>query len=277
MDGNTFSFTEMYPAGFTPQFVGEKDQAFGVVGFKGDLAENLTFDVSGSISKQRIDHVDVRLAQPDLWSADSGHFEFGTLIQEETVVNTDFVWSVEAGLPSPLTVGFGAEYREETYEATEGDEQSYGIGPYITQPLYVQTSPGVYAFDSTVSMAFPGASGYGGTSPDAANAYSQHSYAAYASVEADLTESFSVGVGWPLRGLQHLRLDHGRQAECAVGDRADVFATRHGRHRLSRAVAGPEQRADPDHRVHQRCAGTDGHLSGHQSDRAIFRCHRAQA
>ena len=55
-------------------------------------------------------------------------------------------------------------------------------------------SPGVYAFDSTVGMPFPGASGYGGTSPDAANDYSQNSYAAYASVEADLTESFSAGV-----------------------------------------------------------------------------------
>jgi iron complex outermembrane receptor protein len=121
-------------------------------------------------------------------------FEFGTLIQEETVVNADLVWSVEAGLPSPLTIGLGAEYREETYEATEGDEQSYGIGPYISQPLYVETSPGVFAFDSTVGKPFPGASGYGGTSPDAANSYSQDSYAAYVSVEADLAETFSVGV-----------------------------------------------------------------------------------
>ena len=43
-------------------------------------------------------------------------------------------------------------------------------------------------------MAFPGASGYGGTSPNAANANKQHSDAAYVSVEADLAESFSVGV-----------------------------------------------------------------------------------
>jgi iron complex outermembrane receptor protein len=193
LDSNTFSFSEMYQAGFTPQFVGEKDQSFGVAGVKGDLTDNLTYDFSASVSKNELTMSMYDSLSPTYGPDTQDSFEFGTLIQEETVVNSDFVWSVDAGLPSPLTVGFGAEYREETYEATEGDEQSYGIGPYITQPLYVQTSPGVYAFDSTVSMPFPGASGYGGTSPDAANAYKQHNYAAYASVEADLTETFSVG------------------------------------------------------------------------------------
>jgi iron complex outermembrane receptor protein len=193
LDSNTFSFSEMYPAGFTPFFVGEKKQAFGVAGVKGNLAENLTYDFSASVSKNELTMSMYDSLSPTYGPDTQDSFEFGTLIQEETVVNSDFVWSVDAGLPSQLTVGFGAEYREETYEATEGDEQSYGIGPYITQPLYVQTSPGVYAFDSTVSMPFPGASGYGGTSPDAANAYKQHNYAAYASVEADLTETFSMG------------------------------------------------------------------------------------
>jgi len=194
MDNNTFSFIEMYPAGFTPQFVGEKDQAFGVVGFKTDLAESLTFDVSASLSKNELTMSMYDSLSPTYGPQTQDSFEFGTLIQEETVVNADFVWSVEAGLPSPLTIGFGAEYREETYEATEGDEQSYGIGPYISQPLYVQTSPGVYAFNSTVGKPFPGASGYGGTSPDAANSYSQDSYAAYVSVEADLADTFSMGI-----------------------------------------------------------------------------------
>ena len=162
----------MYPAGFTPQFVGEKDQAFGVVGFKGDLTTNLTFDVSGSLSRNELAMSMYDSLSPTYGPLTQTSFQFGSLIQEEVDLTTDFVWSVEAGLPSPLTVAFGAEYREEIYEATEGDEQSYGIGPYITQPLYVQTSPGVYAYDSTVSMAFPGASGYGGTSPDAAKEYS---------------------------------------------------------------------------------------------------------
>lgn len=193
-DNNTFSFADMYPAGFTPQFVGKKDQAFGVAGFKGNLTTDLTFDVSGSLSRNELAMSMYDSLSPTYGPQTQTSFQFGSLIQEEVDLTTDFVWSVDAGLPSPLTVAFGAEYREETYEATEGDEQSYGIGPYISQPLYVETSPGVYALDSTVGMPYPGASGYGGTSPDAAKAYSQHSYAAYASLEADLTDALSVGV-----------------------------------------------------------------------------------
>lgn len=191
-DGNVFNFTDLYPAGFTPQFVGKKDQAYGVLGWKGDLADNFTFNVSASVSKNQLD-----LSMYDSLNASFGpdsqtEFEFGKLIQEEFDWNADFTWAIDAGLASPVTVAFGTEYRRETYTATAGDPQSYGLGPYTSQPLYVETSPGVFAYDSTVSMS-PGASGYGGTSPDAAQSYSQDAYAAYLSVEADVVPGLSLG------------------------------------------------------------------------------------
>jgi iron complex outermembrane receptor protein len=104
LDGNNFSFNEMYPAGFTPQFVGEKDQAFGVVGFKGNLTENLTFDVSGSLSKNELTISMYDSLSPTYGPLTQSSFQFGSLIQREVDLTTDFVWSVEAGLPSPLTV-----------------------------------------------------------------------------------------------------------------------------------------------------------------------------
>ncbi|MFD1106692.1 TonB-dependent receptor plug domain-containing protein [Sphingobium olei] len=191
-DNNTFSFSSLYPAGFTPQFVGVKDQAFGVLGIKGDLIENLTFDVSGSLSRNALTLSMFDSLSPSYGPLSQTEFEFGSLIQRETNLNADFVYSLDAGLASPVTIAFGGEYRKETYEATEGDPQSYGIGPYATQVLYVETAPGVYALDSTVTMP-PGASGYGGTSPDAAESFSQHSYAGYLSAEVDLTDTLSVG------------------------------------------------------------------------------------
>lgn len=192
-DGNTYSFTSLYPAGFTPQFVGVKDQAFGVAGIKGDLIENLTFDVSGSLSRNALKLSMFDSLSPSYGPDSQTRFEFGSLIQKETNLNADFVYSLEAGLPSPVTIAFGAEYRKETYTATEGDPQSYGIGPYYSQTLYVESAPGVFTRDSTVTMPV-GASGYGGTSPDAAASYSQHNIAGYLSVEADLTDTLSVGV-----------------------------------------------------------------------------------
>lgn len=191
-DSNTYSFSSLYPAGFTPQFVGVKDQAFGVLGIKGDLLDNLTFDVSGSLSRNALTLSMYDSISPSYGPDSQTSFKFGSLIQKETNLNADFVYSVDAGLASPLTIAFGAEYRNETYKATEGDPQSYGIGPYYSQPLYVESAPGVYTYDSTVTMPV-GASGYGGTSPDAAASYSQHNYAGYVSVEADLTDTLSVG------------------------------------------------------------------------------------
>jgi iron complex outermembrane recepter protein len=92
-----------------------------------------------------------------------------------------------------LTLSAGAEYRKETYGATEGDVQSYGAGPFTSQNLYLQTAPGVYAFDSTVGFS-PAASGYGGTSPSSAGKFSQNNYALYVGAETDLSDAFSVGL-----------------------------------------------------------------------------------
>ena len=73
-----------------------------------------------------------------------------------------------------------------------GEEQSYGAGPYAFQPLYRQTAPGVFVFDSNVGMP-PAASGYGGTSPQSAGTSSQESWGVYVSAEADLTDTLTVG------------------------------------------------------------------------------------
>ncbi|WP_341714000.1 TonB-dependent receptor plug domain-containing protein, partial [Erythrobacter sp.] len=55
LDDNTFSFTDLYPAGFTPQFVGVKDQAYGVLGWKGNFTPDLTFNISASLAKNQLE------------------------------------------------------------------------------------------------------------------------------------------------------------------------------------------------------------------------------
>ena len=192
LDDNTFSFTDLYPAGFTPMFVGVKDQAYGVVGWKGDLSDDFTFNISASTAKNQLELSMFNSLNASYGPDSQTDFYFGKLIQEEFDYNADFTYALDAGLASPITIAFGAEYRREVYTATEGDEQSYGLGPYTSQDLYVETAPGVFAYDSTVSMS-PGASGYGGTSPDAAGSYSQNAYAGYLSVEADVTDALTLG------------------------------------------------------------------------------------
>ncbi len=195
-DANVFNFSTLYPAGFTPRFIGINKEAYGTVGYKGESEGGFRYDLSGSLSRNSL-----TLSMTDSLNASFGpqsqtSFQFGSLIQKELNLNLDLSYPLEAGFASPITLSAGAEYRRETYQATEGDLQSYGVGPFASQNLYVQTAPGVFIPDPvtpTVSFS-PAASGYGGTSPASAGSFSQKNIAIYVGAETDLTEAFSVGV-----------------------------------------------------------------------------------
>ena len=194
-DANTFNFRSIYPAGFTPQFVGVTQEIYGTLGYKGKFANGLSYDLSGSLSRNTLD-----LSMFESLSASYGpqsqtSFQFGKISQKEADANLDLSYPIEVGLASPITLSGGAEYRRETYTLIAGDPQSYGAGPYGVQPLYDLVAPGVYTRDTATPTATqsPGASGYGGTSPAAAGSFSQTSYAAYVDIETDITKALSVG------------------------------------------------------------------------------------
>lgn len=194
-DNNTFLFSSIYPAGFTPRFIGVTKERFGTVGWKGNVANGLTWDLSGTYGKNTLDLSMFNSLSPSYGPQSQTSFQFGQLSQKEWNGNADFTYPVNIGLASPVTLAWGAEYRKETYGQTAGDVQSYGAGPYAApQNLYLQTSPGVYAFSQTIGGRSPGASGYGGTSPQAAGSWSQKSWAVYGDAEADITPQLSMGL-----------------------------------------------------------------------------------
>ncbi len=192
-DNNTFQYTSLYPAGFTPQFVGVTEQLYGTIGYKGD-AGDLRYDVSGSMSRNTLGLSMFGSLNGSYGPLTQTSFQFGKLKQEEANANLDLSYPLEIGLASPLTISGGAEYRREKYTLTAGDEQSYGAGPYAApQQLYSLVAPGVYAPAGMTNAQSPGASGYGGTSPDAAGSWTQKNYALYLDLEADIIEGLSVG------------------------------------------------------------------------------------
>ncbi|MEO6432653.1 MAG: TonB-dependent receptor [Sphingomicrobium sp.] len=194
VDGNVFNLSSIYPAGFTPRFVGVTDQAYGTVGFKGKVSE-IGYDVSGSLSRNQLDLSMYNSIAPSYGGLSQTEFEFGKLIQDELDLNLDLTYNLNTGLASPVLLSGGAEFRKETYESTEGDPQSYGSGPYaLPHPLFVETAPGVFAPTGTnTAVEDPSASGYGGTSPTYAGRHSQSSYGFYAGAEADLSDRLSMG------------------------------------------------------------------------------------
>lgn len=192
-NGATFNFSSIYPAGFTPRFYGTTEQLFGTLGLKGDLGK-LTYDLSGSLSRNSLSLSMTNSLNASYGPQSQTSFDFGSIIQKEANLNLDVSYPIEVGFSSPLTLAGGLEWRKETFQLTEGDVQSYGVGPYAgTQTLYTMVSPGVYTPAGTSGAHAPGASGYGGTSPQAAGKWSQTSYAGYVSLETDVTSALTLG------------------------------------------------------------------------------------
>src|SRR6476661_5734559 len=205
-DSNTFFFTSIYPAGFTPRFIGVTKERFGTAGWKGSLDSGLTWDLSGTLAKNTLTLSMNHSLNTTYGAQSQTSFQFGTLSQKERNLNLDMTYPVNVGFFSPLTLAWGAEYRKEIYGSTEGDVQSYSGGPYaIAHPLYTQTSPGVYTLVGTstncaaagavcTAVKSPGASGYGGTSPTYAGSWDQWSWGIYGDLEADITQELSMGL-----------------------------------------------------------------------------------
>nr|WP_244646525.1 TonB-dependent receptor [Sphingomonas sp. CFBP 8760] len=192
-DANTFRFATLYPAGFTPRFVGRTEELYGVLGYKG-TAGDFTYDLSGTLARSKISLSMYNSANFSYGPATQTSFEFGDLIQREVNFNADFTYAADLGLAAPLTISAGGEFRKETYEQTAGDLQSYGTGPYaVAQRLYTLTAPGTYTFSGTTAAQGVGASGYAGTSAATAGKFSQKAYGAYVGLETDLTAALTVG------------------------------------------------------------------------------------
>ena len=126
LDENIFELRTIYPAGFTPRFVGETEQIYGTIGYKGESNSGLRYDFSVSGSRNTLALSMYNSISPSFGAESQTSFEFGDLIQEELVANIDLPYGIDAGLASPLTLSGGVEYREETYEATEGDPTPLG-------------------------------------------------------------------------------------------------------------------------------------------------------
>jgi iron complex outermembrane receptor protein len=192
-DANTFRFASLYPAGFTPRFVGKTQQVYGVLGYKGTSGD-FSYDLSGTLARNKLSLSMYNSANFSFGPATQTRFDFGDLIQKEVNANADFTYAADVGVAAPLTISAGGEFRKETYEQTAGDPQSYAAGPYaVAQRLYTQTAAGVYAASGTTAAQGVGASGYAGTSPQTAGKFSQKAYAAYIGLETDITAALTVG------------------------------------------------------------------------------------
>jgi iron complex outermembrane receptor protein len=187
-EGETFSFLEFYPGGFTPWFFGTIDDVSLTAGYRGTLGFGLSYDISASYGQNRLKYSMIDTLNASMGPASPQEVTPGYLEQRETNFNADFSYPVEIGFASPLTLAFGAETRRESYELGLGDEASWAIGPYAVQ--VVERDDG-----TTFNVSQPvGSNGFPGYGPSIAGSSSRRSYAAYVDVETDVTDALSLGL-----------------------------------------------------------------------------------
>jgi iron complex outermembrane receptor protein len=173
-DPNCFSFVETIPSGFVPRFGGDNEDMAIAAGIRGEFGfgGGMSYDFSVAQGSNRTDFFIRNTVNASLGPNTPRDFIPGGQEQTETMINADFVYSMDAGFASDLNVAFGTEYRKEEFDLFAGDPASYALGPLADQ-----------GFSSS-------SNGFGGF-PNSTSA-DQDSIAAYIDLEADLTDRFTL-------------------------------------------------------------------------------------
>ncbi|MFQ5537931.1 MAG: TonB-dependent receptor domain-containing protein [Gemmatimonadota bacterium] len=157
-DPNCFSFQEMFPGGFTPQFGGDVLDASIVGGVKGRTDDGISWDASASWGKNRVDFFIYNTVNAALGPETPTSFDPGLYNQEEVNFNLDLSYQIN----EMANLAGGFEQREERFEIGQGQDESWKIGPYAAQGF------------SSSSNGFPG------FSPLASGDWSRRNTAIYA-------------------------------------------------------------------------------------------------
>ena len=174
-DDGCFSFVEMLPEGFTPQFGAEITDYSGVVGVRGETANGLIWDVSASIGENDLAVFNHNSLNASLGPQSPRNFDVGNYTQRDTNINFDVSRQMEVGAGSLLNVAAGFEMRTEEFEIATGERAAWEIGPYNQ-----------YGFGS-------GSNGFGGFNPATAGTWDRDNTAGYVDVELNATENWRIG------------------------------------------------------------------------------------
>ncbi len=176
---NCFAFNEMFPGGFTPTFGGNVTDTALAMGTKGTFQtgwlHDVMYDFSGTVGRNESTYKMTNTINASLGPETPTEFNPGRYIQLEKTFSADFVKFVPAGLYEDVTLAFGSQWTEESFEVVAGDVDSYIPGPFVAQGFSI------------------GSNGFPGFKPEDAGIYTRRNYAIYTDVEADVTENFLAG------------------------------------------------------------------------------------
>lgn len=158
-----------FPGGYGPIFGADITDMALVLGTRGEFDDDLSWDLKGRYGENEVEYNVKETINPSLGALSPTSFKPGTLKQEETGVNLDFVKTFDN---NPANLGFGAEWRRETYKIEQGDPASIAVGP-------------------TAAQFGAGSDGFQGFFPDTGGSWDSDSYAVYVDLETELTDKWS--------------------------------------------------------------------------------------
>ena len=203
-DPNCFTFQEMFPGGFTPQFGGDASDASVVAGLRGHTHGGLLWDFSGSFGQNAVVFFIDNTVNASLGPQTPDSFDPGIYMQREIGANLDLNYTVN----DMINVAGGAEFRDEYFEIGIGETASWEIGPYAPQGFSA------------------GSNGFPGFSDIAAGGWHRVNYAVYGDVELRGREDrWTVGTALRMERFE----DFGTTANGKVAARyglSDVLAVR---------------------------------------------------
>ena len=206
-DGSVWNPLAIFPGGFTPRFTGEVTDYSLASGIKGEFDSEFQYDISARLGHNEIQYTLANTINPSMGPASPTSFKPGDLINEEFQLQADFVKYIDLDFDTPLVVGFGLSYMDESYELIEGDPDSYLAGPHALSDPYgfcdgtIATDAGLAVIASGSSLdcansADPvyrvvgvGSNGFPGYSPEFTEKYDRDSKAAYVDLSTDVTET----------------------------------------------------------------------------------------
>jgi iron complex outermembrane receptor protein len=173
-DASCFLMNEIAPGGYTPRFVGNITDTSLTIGRRGDITDGFlsghSYDLSGSVGRNEADFGLNNTVNPSMGPETPRNFNTGSYIELEKVFNFDLTRQVDS-----MTVAYGAEWREETFEVISGEEASWKAGKYALQGFNV------------------GSHGFAGFSPDSQGAFTRRSYGLYVDLENQVSDQLLLG------------------------------------------------------------------------------------
>ncbi|HLA79130.1 MAG TPA: TonB-dependent receptor [Vicinamibacteria bacterium] len=169
-DPNCFSYQEMFPGGFTPQFGGDVRDYSLVAGVRG-LNKGVSWNLSGGYGSNEVDFFIFNTVNASLGPDSPTSFNPGLYKQDEVNVN------LRLGYPLNKTVHLagGVEWRDEKFTIGVGQRESWVNGPFAEQGF------------SAASNGFPG------FSPLSEGSWSRSNFAGYLDLEAGRGSDWTLG------------------------------------------------------------------------------------